>query len=264
MQPDSTSPFTAVVGLGAFKSDHSPTKRSRWLNTIIFGLLVAAGPVLLVIAAFVAYDAYNRHGLSKVDDSGFLLPLICGGIAIPLGLYGLYSAWRNWPLAAALYDNGFAYNDRNGLKQVRWDNVEAVWQNITKHYRNGIYTGTIYLYTVQTKDKQKIVLDNKFSKIADLGNAIVTGSTSALFPRYAQALQQGQRLTFGPLAIDPQGLYAGSKSLQWSEIKGIKIQKGTISVKKEGKWLNWATATVPQIPNFLIFYNLVGKFTKVE
>ncbi|MBI3242609.1 MAG: hypothetical protein HYZ49_09990 [Chloroflexi bacterium] len=264
MQPDPSSPFASVVGLGAFKSDHSPAKSGRWINVIFSGLIVVAGPVLLLVAAFMAYNAYTRYGISKVDDSGFILPLICGVIAVPLGLYGLYSAWRNWPLAAALYDNGFAYNDRNGFKQVRWDNIDAVWQNITKHYRNGIYTGTTYLYTVQTKDKQRIVLDNKFKKIEDLGNAIISGSATALFPRYLQALQQGQRLTFGPLAIDPNGIYSGNKSLRWDEIKGIKIHRGTISVKKEGGWFNWATAGVPQIPNFLIFYNLIGRLTKVE
>lgn len=264
MQPDPNSPFASVINLGAFKSDHSPPKRNRWINVIFSGLFLAAGPVLLLVALYLAYNAYNRYGISQVDDSGFWLPLVCGGLAIPLGLYGLFSAWRNWPLAVALYENGFAYNDRKGLKQVHWNNVDAVWQSITKHYRNGIYTGTTYLYTIQTKDKQRVVLDNKFAKIEDLGNAITRGSASALFPHYIQALQQGQRLTFGPLAIDPNGIYSGNKALRWDEIKGIKIHQGAISVKKEGGWLNWATATVPQIPNFLIFYDLIGRFTKVE
>jgi len=89
------------------------------------------------------------------------------------------------------------------------------------------------------------VLDNKLPGIEQLGNEIVKGSSIALFPRYWQALQSGQRLTFGPLALDKQGLYSGNKSLQWSEIKAIKIQQGVISVKKEGGWFNWASVTVP-------------------
>ena len=264
MQPDPSSPFASVINLGAFKSGHSPSKRSRWINVIFSGLFLAAGPVLLLVALYLAYDAYNRYGISRVDDSGFWLPLVCSGLAIPLGLYGLFSAWRNWPLAVALYENGFAYNDRKGLTQVHWNNIDAVWQSITKHYRNGIYTGTTYLYTIQTKDQKRVALDNKFVKIEDLGNAIISGSANVLFPRYVQALQQGQRLTFGPLAIDPNGIYSGNKSLRWDEIKGIRIHQGTVSVKKEGGWFNWATAAVPQIPNFLIFYNLIGRFTKVE
>jgi len=37
-----------------------------------------------------------------------------------------------------------------------------------------------------------------------------------------------------------------------------------ISVKKDKGWFNWATVTVPQIPNFFIFYELIGRFTKIE
>ena len=77
-----------------------------------------------------------------------------------------------------------------------------------------------------------------------MGNAIISGSANGLFPGYAQALQQGQRLTFGPLAIDPNGIYSGNKSLRWDEIKGIRIHQGTVSVKKEGGWFNWTTAIV--------------------
>jgi len=98
MQPDPNTPFASVINLGAFKSDHSPSKRNRWINVIFSGLFLAAGPVLLLVALYLAYDAYNRYGISRVDDSGFWLPLVCGGLAIPLGLYGLFSAWRNWPL----------------------------------------------------------------------------------------------------------------------------------------------------------------------
>ena len=264
MQPNSDTPFISVIGLGALKSDHSPSKRTRWTNVIFSGLFVAAGPVLLLVALYIAYDAYTRYGSTRVDDSPFWLPLICGIIAVPIGLFGLYNAWRNWTLAAALYENGFAYNDRKGLTQVKWGDIDAVWQNITKHYRNGIYTGTTYLYTIQTRDKNRIVLDNKFAKIEQLGNAIVEGSFNALAPGYWQAMQSGQRLTFGPLAIDLQGIYSGSKSLKWTEIKAVKIAKGNISVKKEGGWLNWASATVPQIPNFFIFYSLVKRLTTVE
>ena len=68
MQPDPTSPFASVINLGAFKSGHSPSKRSRWINVIFSGLFLAAGPVLLLVALYLAYAAYvvlsaTRHAL---------------------------------------------------------------------------------------------------------------------------------------------------------------------------------------------------------
>ena len=108
------------------------------------------------------------------------------------------------------------------------------------------------------------MVDDKFDKVEDLGSAIQNAATRALYPRYAEALNSGQRVTFGPLALDKQGLYAGQKSLTWGEIKAVKLAQGVLSVKKEGGWFNWTTATVPQIPNFFVFYDLLGRLTKVE
>lgn len=262
LNPD--SPFMAVAGLGAFQSEHRPSAASRWTN-VAFGLLsVAAGPALLLVAAYMYFDALNRFGSARANDSGFWIPLLCGVAAVPIGLFIIFQAWRNWPLAAALYEGGFAYNDRKGLKQCRWDEIDAVWQNVTKHYRNGIYTGTTYLYTIQLRDKTRITLNNQLPKIEALGKAVSVGTANALFPRYAADLRSGQRVSFGPLAMDANGLYSGNKSVLWNEIKAVKIQQGVISVKKEGGWFNWASVTVPQVPNFWIFYDLVSRFTKVE
>ena len=58
---------------------------------------------------------------------------------------------------------------------------------------------------------------------------------------------------------------SGKKELPWAQIPSVKIEKGNISIKKEGKgWFNWAAVSVPQIPNFYIFYEIVGRITKVE
>ena len=260
MQPQPESPLASVVGLGALKSDHTPSQQSRRNSLIGNALLVAVG-LALIVGPFIFLTYFSSRGSS---DGSSIIPVCFGCFAVPFGLFGLFGVWRNRQVGAALYENGFAYVDRNGLQQVSWNDIDAVWQNITKHYRRGTYTGTTYIYTVQTRDKKRIVLDNKLAGIEQLGNEVVRGSSIALFPRYWQALQNGQRLTFGPLGIDKQGLYSGNKSLQWSEIKAIKIQQGTISVKKEGGWFNWASVTVPQVPNFYIFYDLVRRFAMVE
>lgn len=267
MQSTTTeSPFASVMGLGPLVAEHKLKTSNRWTNLGCAAFSILLAPLACGGAAFGLYDTYSRYGMARIDNEapGLAIVALFGVGALALGVWMLYTAWRDWKTSAALYENGFAYVDRKGLQQVRWDQVEAVWQAITKHYRNGIYTGTTHVYTIQTQDKQKVVLDDKFDKIADLGGAIQKGTTNVLYPRYVAALQSGQRLTFGPLAIDGQGIYSGNKSLLWSEIKAIKLNAGNISVKKEGGWFNWASATVPQIPNFFIFYDLISRLTKVE
>jgi hypothetical protein len=262
MQPIPDSPFASVVGLGALKSDHTPSAASRRNELLTNGAIIAIG-VVLVAGALVWMSLASAGGRSS--DSSFSFVLLCFGcLAVPLGLFGLVSSLRSWQVGAALYENGFAYKDAAGVRQVSWPDIESVWQNVTKHYRRGAYTGTTHVYTVQTKDKRRVVLNDKLPGVEQLGNDILSHAAVLLFPAYWQALQSGQRLSFGPLAIDQQGLYSGAKTLPWAEIKAIKIQQGVISVKKEGGWLNWASVSVPQIPNFYVFYDLVRRFATVE
>lgn len=250
------SPFASVIGLGALKQEFK--RGNKWFE-IGCGAAVLLGSLLLcpVMLYFKITDA-------SLDWGSF--SIITGFIAL-VGLacaWWLFDIWRNWKLAAALFDKGFALQNQQGLHTIPWSDVKAVWQAVTKHYRNGIYTGTSHIYTIVTNTDQKFVLNDQLKKVEDLGSAIQKNVSEVLWPQYVNALQNGQRLTFGPLALDAQGLYSGNKTLTWAEIKAIKIHQGTISVKKEKGWFSWATVTVPQIPNFFIFWNLVSRFAKTE
>jgi hypothetical protein len=265
MQSTDTNPaFAGVIGLGAFKKEFKNAGARRWVRLILAVLFLLAVPALLAVAALLGYSAYVDGGLYRVADA-VALPLIGAAGFLLFGILMLVTLFRSAGLAAALFENGLAYQTRSGLQQVNWADVTAVWQRVTKHYTNGVYTGTTHSYTLQTNTGQKIVLDDRLGKgVEELGNAVQRGATNALYPRYWTAIQNGQRADFGPLALDNQKLYAGKKELLWNEIKAVKINKGQISVRKDKAWFNWASVTVPQIPNFFIFYDLVGRFTKIE
>lgn len=50
----------------------------------------------------------------------------------------------------------------------------------------------------------------------------------------------------------------GKELLPWHQIKEIKVNRGFISVKKEGNnWLTWKTVQVSKIPNVNVFMALV-------
>ncbi len=263
MSSDPNSPFLGVIGLGALKAEYKNSGRRRWIGLIFGVLCLLATPVLLLVTAWVAYQTYNDSGLYKVAGNA-AAPLIGALAAFIIGAAVVISAWRNWRLVAALFDNGVAYQSRTGIQQVSWADVTAVWQRVTRHYTNGVYTGTTHVYTIQTNTGQKIVLDDRLGKgIEDLGKAVQRGASNALFPRYYTAVQNGQRLEFGPLAMDNQKLYAGKKELPWSEIKAVRINKGQIAIQKDKGWFNWTSVAVPQVPNFFIFYDLIGRFTKI-
>jgi len=258
------SPFQSVIGLGAQKAEYHYGGAGKWLSLILGIVFVLACPALALLAAWLGYDANDRFGSRAVLGS-VAGPLVIGLALLVIGAAMLFQAWRNWSLAAGLYDKGLAFRDRQGIRQVAWTDVEAVWQNVTRHYTNGVYTGTTHVYTLKVVNGQKVVLDDRLGKkVEELGREIQQNVSSALFPRYWQALQSGQKVAFGPLALDRTKLYAGKKELSWDEIKAIRVDKGAIAVRKDKGWLNWASATVAQVPNFFIFYELIGRLAKIE
>ena len=57
------------------------------------------------------------------------------------------------------------------------------------------------------------------------------------FRATVQALNSGQRLTFGPLAIDREGLYIDPTSLPWAEVEAVTIQNGSSTIKSVAAWM---------------------------
>jgi hypothetical protein len=244
----SASPFLTCFELGPEKSEHPIKAWNKWGNLVVGVVLTGAGVAALLLAVM---SASITMGLAF---------LVCLG----LGGWCLYLAWHDWSQAVAVFDRGIAVAHGEDVREIPWEDVASVFQSITKHYTYGIPTGTAYLYTVQLADDTKYKFDNKFKDIEALGKEIQTNVSNTLYPKYIAALKAGSRLEFGPLALDYNKLYSGKKELNWDEVKSVKIQGGFVSVKKDKGWLRWASAGVPQIPNFFILYALLKEFGLVE
>ena len=152
---------------------------------------------------------------------------------------------------------------------MRWDQIESVELIIQDLFvRKGFaplnyseeYRGRNTWVTIRIRDGRKVVLRN-FGSLQELGNQIQMAVSEALLPQYEQALESGQRLSFGKLSLDKEALYHRQKAVPWSEIRSIKIAKGMIQIDKSPKVLSVRTG---QTPNVLVFLALAGRFTTVE
>ncbi len=266
MQAETNSPFTSIVGLGALETQHPVTRGSKWTGLIVGVVALLGAPACLLLSGLIFMEVYAEGGLPQVWDKFITVFWPVGGAVVAglLGLWLLYTTWRDWTSVAAVFQQGLAFADRSGVQQFRWEDVDHILQRVVKQYRNGVYVGTTYLYTVKTLAGRELKFDNKFAEIAKLGEALQQKISSALFPRFVNALNTGQRAVFGPLAFDREQVYHGAKALKWSEVQVVRVVKGGISIYKTGAKSPWASAAVDAVPNFFIFYDLVGRLSKVE
>jgi hypothetical protein len=219
----------------------------------IVGALVFWG-----IGGFLFFTAFSPSSTSRSSaaDAAPII-LIIGGLLVLAGFWTLFNWLRNRGMFVQVYNDGLARINGSKIEVARWDDVREVWQSITKHYRNGVYTGTTYLYTLQTADGRRLRFSNEVKNIEQLGNTIQQQVSSRLLPKFVAAYNNGQAVPFGPFAISKDGVMHGKKSLSWAEVEGVSINNGYIHFKKQGGWFNWANVAAAAVPNLLIFLSLV-------
>ena len=268
MQPTASTQipeeFSAIYGLGTPTGVFPTGKSSRWVSAI-FGVLFLGGAALAV--TYGIYDSYVQT--AKYGPAVFqrtITPPAC--IAVIMFLIGAWlaiSAFVNWKKAVVLYEKGLAYNDRKGLQTWRWEDVHHFFIAITRHYYNGIPTGTTYLYTLKKSDGSQLKLDNRFAKIQDLGKLIQQNVFPLQYERLVQALKNGQTVALGSVALSKEGIAIGKKAFPWAEVEQVGIQSGFVSVKKQGGgWFSGASAPVASIPNLEAMLAVVDQVVKVK
>ncbi len=266
MQSTQTIPeqFANIFGLGGPQGVFAVSQMRRWGNAI-FGLFLIGVAGLAVLYGF--YDAYTQSAKygPVMFTKALWPPLAIAAVAGVLSLLALGSAFSNWKRAVVLYEKGFAYSDNGGVQTWGWHEVDLLNVAITRHYTNGIYTGTTYLYTLQKSDGSRLVLDNKLQKIEQLGQAISRGVFPHQYQKLVAALNAGQTVTLGPVAVNKQGIAFGKKAYPWSEIEQVGIQNGYVNIKKKGGgWFSGASAAASSIANLDALLSVIDQVVGIK
>jgi hypothetical protein len=187
MKPEPSAPLSSVTGLGRLL-EYFPYNK-----TYILPIAFVLGLFMYILASLLLKE------MLQLSDS-----TVCvGGIALSAGAI-LLLAWHDrrhsWPYGAALYENGFAHHTRNGLVQVRWDQIKSL-----EHHVDDNGDSFSHRYIVSTHNNDAIVLANTLRGIEDLWTAIETNAVVSLDEHLA-AIHSGRAVTFGPFILDAHKL----------------------------------------------------------
>ena len=222
------------------------------------------GIVSLVLAGSLGFFAYEMLTSPRNSNDINNAPFVIGvGVALLLvALYCLFYPiiYRSWHVYVG--SEGFAFSRGSKLDAFRWDQIESMWQRVTRRYVNGIYTGTQHKYTIRGLDGRQIVLNDRITNVGRLGNVISEMVTRVRLPEAIAAFQAGRTVAFGPLSVSMQGVSNSKELISWDQIKDFRVNNGMVTVKKEGKWLSWSSVRVASIPNFFVFLALVNAIMK--
>ncbi len=259
--PDS---FRSVTGLGGPKQYYPVRRSSKWGNLIwalIFWLIAAA---IFLYAAYDGYTSYQAFGPAILAKT--VIPWLIGsGLFFLVGVFFIWGAFSNWKKAVVIYDNGFGYMDRKGLQTTRWEDINSITSAVTRHYTNGIYTGTTHTYTILKRDQTRLVINDAIQKVEEVATKIRTSVYPLIYPAYAQSYNNGKPLSFGPVVLSKaDGIQIGKKSYPWDQVAKVTIHQGFVQVaKKGGGWFSGASAAAATIPNLEVMLSILDQVVGV-
>ncbi len=221
--------------LGSFKAMYQPTLPNP---LAVIGFVLGFIILDLILATVIYNSGYIVYIL-------YILPIVIIVYA-PFGI-----AQSN--LRVYTFTNGLVRAKGAQADVVRWDQVEAVWQNLLR-----IYGSTNHTYTVRRGDGATFKFSSVLRNIAHLGQTVQQEVTRVLLPRAIAAYNAGDAIPFGTLSVSVQGITHGRETLVWNQVQGVEVKRGYVSVKKAGKSRAWVRLRVSTIPNFFVFMALVN------
>jgi len=232
----------------------SAAKRGR---LFILGIvLLIGGETTLFWAAFSPY--FDKFATDRPA-------ILAGGAVVAIcGLLCLEYYLRYRQVHVKLFADGFSRERDGKTETVRWDDIAAVWQSVTKRYTNGIYTGTTHVYTLKTGDGRTFIFNDQLKKVEKLGQTAINEVSNRKFPGAVALYNNGATVQFGPVAISKVGLTKGDQTLSWPEIEAVNLNKGYLNVKKRGKWLKFANVPVSSIPNVFVLVAMIDRIVGVN
>jgi hypothetical protein len=237
--PQSVQQVAAAQRLGAFTKVYT----TAVVRTIIGSLVFLAAAALFCAGGLLP---------PELTVTARIALLACGLLFLGLAFSLANSVIQVANQQIYLFEQGMVIDKGKQVQAFLWNQVSEVWQSITRTYRNGRYVGTTYVYRLRRADGYQVKLNNLTKDIAELGPTMAQSITRELFPRALHAIRAGQTLTFATFSVNRQGIGNGRDFLPWSQVQGLDVQQGRVTVKQAGRSRGSWSDKVANTPNFLV------------
>jgi hypothetical protein len=255
--------FRSVLGLGDLQ-DYFPVRNlNRWGGLIATGVFLCAALAACLYAFYEAY-AWSQYGPVMIQDR-MTFPLATSGVLLVFACLAGWGAYVFWVKGVAVYEAGLVSRSRKGLQNWRWEEIDRFYTAITRHYTNGIYTGTTHVFTLINLRKQRLVLNDTYLHVEEIGKKIEQSVFPRMYEHSTSRYNAGEVLDFGPVVLSKAGMQVGKKSFPWADIQQVSIQRGILRVsKKGGGWFSGTHAAASAIPNLQVLLRIIDQVVGIK
>lgn len=224
-----------INGLGELITVYKP-KYTNPLAIIGIALAIIIADIIALVVSFFV---------------GFIFYIL--GIVPILAIIWAISALLNCNLRVYMFNNGFINGRGRTGEVVRWDQVQAIWENAKQGRSGGTFT-----YTVQRNDGKVLKQGSPLQNSKDMGVQMMREITRVHLPRAQTAFNAGQTLSFGRINVDRYGLNNGTEIVPWDQIGRVTTQQGIVCIEKDGRVIKWSSVKSAEVPNLVVLMTLVN------
>jgi len=224
----------AQNGLGELAAVYKP----RFTNSFLI-LGIALAITIIDIAAIVV-----------IYEIGFIVYYL---VAIPIiAIIWAINTLGSANLRVYIFTTGFIRAKGRKGEVVRWDQVQAIWEKVTRSRYS-----TSFTYTVQRADGQTFKQGSPLQNSRDMGLRMMREISKLHLPAAQAAYRAGQTLSFGRITVNQQGLSNGKVIVPWNQLSNVAVQSGKVYIEKDGYRLNWSPVRSAEVPNLSVLIALV-------
>jgi hypothetical protein len=107
----------------------------------------------------------------------------------------------------------------------------------------------LHRYTLEMADGTHIRLSSTIRKVAELADIIQRRVFERLLPQDLEQFERHERLEFGPVVINRDGIHTGRSLLPWTEVDRVVVNGRYLAILRKGSWLCKSFVRVRRIPN---------------
>jgi hypothetical protein len=190
---------------------------------------------------FLGGSAYLFFQVSRLHSTQVLLP--SGGLQIHRGGHSSVIPW--YQIETVWHSQPSVHGDLEGLV-AHWI---GSFQDV---------------YTLQTREGERFVLNSHFEGIAALREALWRETTPRLLSGALKKYQIEGTLEFAKLAVGQDGLRNGGKTLPWSDVGSVSVRDGFVFATRRNGRRAWIAVSIQKVPNLYVYLALVQSILKTR
>ena len=202
----------------------------------------------LALLGFLALGLWLNPAL-KIKSGFVLFKMGAIGLVLLGAGVGLLRRGRSARgLRVIVCADGLARVQGDQVEMLRWEDVNRV-QRAVHFKKEQITVRTPVQLTLVGCDGKTMTFDESLAGLPELRRLVEEHTLQHMLPPAREALVAGETIAFGDVAIGPQGLHAGGKTLTWDLCGAAEASKGLFIVQPTEGRRPFCKVEVSAVPN---------------